>query len=80
MPFLYFKNNKEDFAEIKSKKHNKEQTLNYYQSQINMLSQKNLSLQACIDKLVDILNPFLKNKEPLSLKECVNRAFLNKKN
>ena len=28
---------------------------------------------------MDILNPFLKNKEPLSLEECVNRSFLNKK-
>ena len=80
MSFLYFKNKIRWFSWNKVQKHNKEQNLNYYQSQINMLSQKNLSLQACIDKLVDILNPFLKNKEPLSLKECVNRAFLNKKN
>ena len=56
-----------------------EKTLFFYVKQINSLTQQFLSLKICIKKILEILYPFSIEQEPLSLEECVQKSFLNKK-
>lgn len=62
---------------IKLKKNDKENSIDYYKTQINSLTQKFLSFQSCIKQIIDIINPLIKHNEPLTLEECVNKSFLN---
>ena len=78
-PFYQLKIEKKDLELIKSKKNDRENSIDYYKTQINSLSQKFLSFQSCIKQIIDIINPFIKHEEPLTLEECVNKSFLNSK-
>ena len=70
---------KSDIDSIKSNKLNQKKAFNAFNKQINSLTQKCLSFKSFISKIIDILNPFYKSEEPLSLEECVNKSFLNPK-
>ena len=48
MSILSIKNIKKDLELIKSKKNDRENSIDYYKTQINSLSQKFLSFQSCI--------------------------------
>ena len=79
MSILSIKNIKKDLELIKSKKNDRENSIDYYKTQINSLSQKFLSFQSCIKQIIDIIHPFIKHEEPLTLEECINKSFLNSK-
>lgn len=78
-PFYLLKITQNDLAYINKIKAQNEKTLLFYDKQINSLTQQFLSLKTSITKIIEILNPFLVKQEPLSLEECVEKSFLNKK-
>ena len=79
MSIFPIKNRKKRFGTNTSKKNDRENSIDYYKTQINSLSQKFLMFQSCIKQIIDIINPFIKYEEPLTLEECVNKSFLNSK-
>ena len=78
-PYYLLKISKDDIDNIKSLKLNQKNDFDAFNRQINSLTQKCLSLQSSIKKIMDILHPYYKSEEPLSLEECVNKSFLNTK-
>ena len=61
-PFYQLKIKKKDLELIKSKKNDRENSIDYYKTQINSLSQKFLSFQSCIKQIIDIIHPFIKHE------------------
>ena len=75
-PFYQLKITRKDLELIKLKKNDKENSIDYYKTQINSLTQKFLSFQSCIKQIIDIINPLIKHDEPLTLEEYDNKSFL----
>ena len=67
MSLLFFQIASYDVDRIKVYYFNKVQNTSFYENQINILTQKYLSLKSFFDKIINILKPFINNNQPLSL-------------
>ena len=78
-PFYLLKITPKDLEKIKSSKTEDGIQLSLYENQLNILTLKFQELKGCIDKIIDIINPFISSKKNYSLQECVQNSLLNEK-
>ena len=78
-PFYLLKITTKDLELINSRKKTTESNLNLYQKQINNLNQQFQSTKSILEKIIDIIHPFIENKQTYSLEEVVQNSFLNNK-
>ena len=78
-PYYLLKITQKDLEIIKTKKSNTETNLSLYQKQINSLNLQFQLIKSVLEKIIDIIKPFLENKQTYTLEEVVQKSFLNNK-
>ena len=78
-PFYLLKITPKDLERINSTKAEDIIHLSLYENQLNSLSLQFQELKGCVNKIIDILNPFINAKKNYSLQECVQNSLLNEK-
>ena len=78
-PYYLLKVTQKDLEKIKAKKSSTESNLSLYQKQINFLNLLFQSIKSVLEKIIDIIKPFLENKQTYTLEEVIQKSFLNNK-
>jgi integrase len=76
-PYYLLKITVNDFELLKAQKLKNDTTVDLYQKQLNSLNLEYQSLKSCLEKIIDIIKPFIGNKQNYSLEEVVEKSFLN---
>ena len=64
---------------IKTKKCKTESNFSLYLKQINSLNLQPQSIKSVLEKIIDLIKPFLENKQIFTLEEVIQKSFLNNK-
>jgi integrase len=76
-PYYLLKISKDEFDKFMLHKSQEDNQIKYYQSQLNILSEKIKVYESAIQNIFNIVKPIPKFKEPIPLTECVERAYLS---
>jgi len=78
-PFYLLKITKNDLEIINSSKKNNNNAIELYERQLNTLSLEYQKLKGILEKIVDIIKPYLDYKHNYTLEEVVNNSLLDDK-